>query len=193
MKLTVLKEKNFTRLRDGLLGLLILVALGLLVLSVQSSGPKNPQPEVNQFKPQEGYLAPRFTLRNLDGDLEGLDDHSGKVMVVNFWATWCVPCVKEMPSFENLYRRFRSKGLTILAVSLDKGDSSKVQEFVDKHKLSFPVLLDTEGVAEKLYPSFTIPFTYVIDKRGRVIASVDGAKNWESSETFEAVEHLLKQ
>ncbi len=191
MKLTALKGKNFIRLKDGLLGLLIIVALTLLILRVQR--PENPQPEANQFKPQEGYLAPRFSLRNLKGNLEGLDDHLGKVIVVNFWATWCVPCVKEMPSFENLYRRYRSQGLTLLAVSLDKGDSSKVQEFANKHKLSFPILLDTEGVAEKLYPSFSIPFTYVIDKQGRVVARVDGAKNWESSETFEAVEHLLKQ
>ena len=193
MKLTALKGRSFIRLKDGLLGLLIIVALILLILRVQSPGPENPQPEANQFKPQEGYLAPRFSLRNLKGNLEGLDDHSGKVVVVNFWATWCVPCVKEMPSFENLYRRYRSQGLTLLAVSLDKGDSTKVQEFADKHKLSFPILLDTKGVAEKLYPSFSIPFTYVIDKQGRVVARVDGAKNWESSETFEAVEHLLKQ
>ena len=193
MKLTALKGKSFIRLKDGLLGLLIIVALTLLILRVQRPSPENPQPKANQFKSQEGYMAPRFILRNLKGNMEGLDDHLGKVIVVNFWATWCVPCVKEMPSFENLYRRYRSQGLTLLAVSLDKGDSTKVQEFADKHKLSFPILLDTKGVAEKLYPSFSIPFTYVIDKQGRVVARVDGAKNWESSETFEAVEHLLKQ
>ena len=191
MKLTALKGKSFIRLKDGLLGLLIIVALTLLILRVQRPSPENPQPKANQFKSQEGYMAPRFSLRNLKGNMEGLDDHLGKVIVVNFWATWCVPCVKEMPSFENLYRRYRSQGLTLLAVSLDKGDSTKVQEFADKHKLSFPILLDTKGVAEKLYPSFSIPFTYVIDKQGRVVARVDGAKNWESSETFEAVEHLL--
>jgi cytochrome c biogenesis protein CcmG, thiol:disulfide interchange protein DsbE len=193
MKLTGLKGKSFIRLKDGLLGLLIIVALILLILRVQSPVTENPQPESNQFKPQEGYMAPRFSLRNLKGNLEGLDDHSGKVIIVNFWATWCVPCIKEMPSFESLYRRYRSQGLTLLAVSLDKGDSTKVHKFADKYKLSFPILLDTEGVAEKLYPSFSIPFTYVIDKQGRVVARVDGAKNWESSETFEAVEHLLKQ
>jgi peroxiredoxin len=193
MKLTALKGKSFIRLKDGLLGLLIIVALTLLILRVQRPSPENPQPKANQFKSQEGYMAPRFSLRNLKGNMEGLDDHLGKVIVVNFWATWCVPCVKEMPSFENLYRRYRSQGLTLLAVSLDKGDSTKVQEFADKHKISFPILLDTKGVAEKLYPSFSIPFTYVIDKQGRVVARVDGAKNWESSETFEAVEHLLKQ
>ena len=193
MKLTALKGKSFIRLKDGLLGLLIIVALTLLILRVQRPSPENPQPKANQFKSQEGYMAPRFSLRNLKGNMEGLDDHLGKVIVVNFWATWCVPCVKEMPSFERLYRRYRSQGLILLAVSLDKGDSNKVQEFADKHKLSFPILLDTKGVAEKLYPSFSIPFTYVIDKQGRVVARVDGAKNWESSETFEAVEHLLKQ
>ena len=193
MKLTALKGKSFIRLKDGLLGLLIIVALTLLILRVQRPSPENPQPKANQFKSQEGYMAPRFSLRNLKGNMEGLDDHLGKVIVVNFWATWCVPCIKEMPSFESLYRRYRSQGLTLLAVSLDKGDSTKVQEFADKHKLSFPILLDTKGVAEKLYPSFSIPFTYVIDKQGRVVARVDGAKNWESSETFEAVEHLLKQ
>jgi peroxiredoxin len=192
MKSIALKGKSFIRLKDGLLGLLIIVALILLVLRFQKMG--NPQQEINfnQLKPKEGYLAPKFTLRNLRGNLEGLDDHAGKVIVVNFWATWCAPCVKEMPSFETLYRRFRSQGLTVLAVSLDKDRSAKVQEFVDKYKLSFPVLLDTEGVAEKLYPSFTIPFTYVIDKQGRVAARIDGAKDWESPETFKAIEYLLK-
>ena len=192
MKSTALKGKSFIRLKDGLLGLLIIVALILLVLRFQKMG--NPQQEINfnQLKPKEGYLAPKFTLRNLRGNLEGLDDHAGKVIVVNFWATWCAPCVKEMPSFETLYRRFRSQGLTVLAVSLDKDRSAKVQEFVDKYKLSFPVLLDTEGVAEKLYPSFTIPFTYVIDKQGRVAVRIDGAKDWESPETIKAIEYLLK-
>ena len=184
MKLTILKGKSFIRPKDRLLGLLIVIALTLLVFRIQKSGPEHLQPETNEFKPQEGYLAPRFTLRNLKGNLEGIDDHLGKVIIINFWATWCTPCVKEMPSFENLYRRFRSKGLTILAVSLDKNSPSKVQEFVDKHKLSFPVLLDTDGGAEKLYPSFTIPFTYVVDKKGRVVARVDGGKDWGSAKTF---------
>ena len=120
------------------------------------------------------------------------DNHIDKVIILNFWATWCAPCLEEMPAFEKLYRRYRSQGLTVLAVSLDKGDSSKVENFVDKNSLTFPVLLDLDGVAEKLYPSFTIPFTYVIDKKGRVAARVDGAKNWASNETFAALDILVK-
>ena len=141
---------------------------------------------------EAGALMPAVNLSNPDGRTLNLGALQGTPVLLNLWATWCAPCVKEMPSFETLYRRFRSQGLTVLAVSLDKDRSAKVQEFVDKYKLSFPVLLDTEGVAEKLYPSFTIPFTYVIDKQGRVAARIDGAKDWESPETFKAIEYLLK-
>ena len=137
-------------------------------------------------------MAPGFTLRNLQGNLEGLDNYKNQVIVLNFWATWCAPCLEEMPTFEKLYRRYRSQGLTVLAVSLDKGDNSKVQKFVDANNFTFPVLIDSEGVAEKLYPSFTIPFTYVIDKKGRIAARVDGAKNWATKETLAALDILIK-
>ena len=190
------KGKRFIRLKGGLLGLLIFLALTLLVLRFQNSGLSNLGSEIDfsQYKPEPGYLAPRFKLRNLEGNLEGLDNHFGKVIIINFWATWCAPCVQEMPSFENLYRRYRSYGLTLLAVSLDKNNTSKkVKKFVEKYNLSFPILLDTEGAAEKLYPSFTIPFTFIIDKSRRIVARVDGAKSWDSPETFKAVKYLLDQ
>ena len=145
----------------------------------------------NREKPDVGYLAPRFTLRNLKGNRESLESYRGQVVVLNFWATWCAPCRVEMPSFESLYRRYRSEGMTVLAVALDKNAEPKVKSFVDEYGLSFPVLLDSKGEAERLYPSMTVPFTYVIDRNGRVVARVDGAKNWESRETFDAIEYLL--
>ena len=153
----------------------------MILFSLNNAYSQTSMPNIN-IKTLEGKTINSKTTYNKNG-----------LTVYSFWATWCVPCVKEMPSFENLYRRYRSQGLTLLAVSLDKGDSTKVQEFADKHKLSFPILLDTKGVAEKLYPSFSIPFTYVIDKQGRVAARVDGAKDWQSPETFKAVEYLLTQ
>ena len=147
----------------------------------------------DQKKSAVGYLAPDFSLRNLKGNYQSLDSFSGQVVVLNFWATWCVPCRVEMPSFEKLYRRYRSEGLTVLAVTLDKNSEKNIKSFVDEYELSFPVLLDEEGKVERLYPSMTIPFTYVIDRDGRIVARVDGAKNWESNETFEAIEYLLKK
>ena len=147
----------------------------------------------NQEKSAVGYLAPRFTLRNLKGNFDSLENYRGQVVVLNFWATWCAPCRVEMPSFENLYRRYRSEGMTVLAVTIDKNAKPQIKSFVDQYRLSFPVLLDSKGEVERLYPSMTVPFTYVIDRNGRIVARVDGAKNWESEETFEAVEYLLKK
>ena len=147
----------------------------------------------NQRKSAVGYLAPDFSLRNLKGNYENLDSFRGHVIVLNFWATWCAPCRVEMPSFEKLYRRYRSEGVAVLAVTLDKNAGPKIKSFVDEYELSFPILLDEKGEVERLYPSMTIPFTYVIDREGRVVARVDGAKNWESNETFEAIEYLLKK
>ena len=147
----------------------------------------------DQRKSAVGYLAPDFSLRNLKGNYESLDSYRGRVVVLNFWATWCAPCRVEMPSFEKLYRRYRSEGVAVLAVTLDKNAGPKIKSFVDEYELSFPILLDEKGEVERLYPSMTIPFTYVIDREGRVVARVDGAKNWESNETFEAIEYLLKK
>ena len=129
----------------------------------------------------------------IKGNYESLDSFRGQVVVLNFWATWCAPCRVEMPSFEKLYRRYRSEGVAVLAVTLDKNAGPKIKSFVDEYELSFPILLDEKGAVERLYPSMTIPFTYVIDREGRVVARVDGAKNWESNETFEAIEYLLKK
>jgi peroxiredoxin len=97
-----------------------------------------------------------------------------------------------MPSFEALYRRYRSQGLTVIAVSLDKGADATVRQFAQERGLSFPVLMDTDGEAERLYPSVSIPYTFVVGRSGRIVARVDGAKNWQSEETFQAVEYLLE-
>ena len=96
-----------------------------------------------------------------------------------------------MKSFETLYRRYRTQGLTVLAVSIDKGSVGKIEQFVEERQLSFPILIDQEGLVEKLYPSPTIPATFVIDQIGRLVMKVDGVKNWETEETFKAIEFLL--
>ena len=143
-------------------------------------------------KSEVGFRAPGFTVRNLKGQRVQLADYKGKVVILNLWATWCGPCRVEMPGMENLYRRYRSQDFEILAVSLDKGADDEVRKFTEEYQLSFPVLLDAERQVESLYNTFTIPTTYVIDKNGVVVAEVDGAKNWESEETFKALDYLLK-
>lgn len=200
MKSTVLKKPSFT-LAKKYAALFVVVFVGGLMVFFEHFNEEplaiedlRVEKKFDREKSDVGYLAPGFTLRDLNGNHDALSNYKGQVVVLNFWATWCVPCRVEMPHFEALYRRFRSEGLTVLAVSLDKGDQrTDIQKFVDEYELSFPVLLDPKGDAEKLYPAFSIPYTFVIDKDGRVVARVDGAKNWQSRETFEAIEHLLKK
>ena len=192
MKSITLKEKNFIHLKKHYLLYLLLAVLAMVVI-YRIQNPAESQIQIkSQVGSEIGMQAPDLILRNLGGNIEGLSGSKDKVIILNFWATWCAPCLEEMPAFEKIYRRYRSQGLTVIAVSLDKGDTSKVEKFVDEHSLTFPVLLDLDGIAERIYPSFTIPFTYVIDKRGRIAARVDGAKNWSSNETFAALDILIK-
>jgi len=199
MKLTESKKKNSIPIKKYAALFVTLFVVGLLFFFEHfyeepiSVGDVKVKEKFDRVKSSAGYLAPQFTLRNLDGNRVSLDSFKGQVVVLNFWATWCVPCRIEMPAFEKLYRRYRSEGVTVLGVSLDKGADEKVRNFVEEYQLSFPILMDLDGKAEKLYPSVSIPFTFVIDKSGRIVARVDGAKNWESKETFEAIEFLLKQ
>lgn len=198
MKSTVSKKRDFTLTKKyaAIYGVLFVAAILIMAdhyyeTPVTLAEIQLP-PGVDTEKSEVGFKAPAFTARNLKGHRIQLADHKGKVVILNLWATWCGPCRVEMPGMENLYRRYRSQGLEILAVSLDKGSPEKVQIFADEYRLSFPVLLDSDGQVERRYHSRTIPTTFVINKKGMVVAEVDGAKNWESEKTFEALEYLLK-
>ena len=198
MKSTVSKKRDFTLTKKYAAIYAVLFVAAILIMvdhyyetAVTLADVQLP-PGVDIEKSEVGFKAPAFTVRNLKGNRVQLADHKGKVVILNLWATWCGPCRMEMPGMENLYRRYRSEGLEILAVSLDKGSSDKVQVFTDEYRLSFPVLLDSDGQVERQYHAHTIPTTFVIDKKGMIVAEVDGAKNWESEETFKALEFLLK-
>ena len=198
MKSTVLKKRGSTLTKKYAAIFLVLFVAAILIMvdhyyeAPMTLADVQLPPGVDTEKSEVGFKAPSFTVRNLKGQRVQLADHKGKVIILNLWATWCGPCRVEMPGMENLYRRYRSQGLEILAVSLDKGSSEKVQTFADEYRLSFPVLMDSEGEVEGRYHTLTIPTTFVIDKKGMIVAEVEGAKHWESEETFKAVEYLLK-
>lgn len=198
MKSTVSKKRDFT-LTKKYIALYAVLLLGAILIMVDhyyetpmTLADVQLSPGVATEKPEVGFKAPAFTVRNFKGHRVQLADYQGKVVILNLWATWCGPCRIEMPGLENLYRRYRARGLEILAVSLDKGSPGKVHTFANEYRLSFPVLMDSDRQVETRYPTLTIPTTYVIDRRGMVVAEVDGAKNWEAEETFEALEYLLK-
>ena len=133
-----------------------------------------------------------FELRDLSGATRRLSDFKGKVVFLNFWATWCGPCRFEMPSMERLYKSLKGKGLEIVAVNLQE-DRKSVQRFVDEHGLSFPVLLDSTGRIGATYGARSIPTTYVVDRDGFVIAGTIGTREWDTEDYVRFFEKLLAE
>jgi peroxiredoxin len=113
-----------------------------------------------------------FTLADLDGKPWTLKEQRGKVVLLNFWATWCPPCRKEMPDLEKLYQQFKDQGLVILAISDE--DASKVRPFIAQQKVTYPILLDPGRKVNGLFQIQGIPKTFVYDRNGKLVAqSID--------------------
>jgi peroxiredoxin len=113
-----------------------------------------------------------FTLKELNGQSWNLKEQRGKVVVLNFWATWCPPCRKEMPDLESLYQQFKNQGLVILAISDE--DAAKVKPFIAERKITYPVLLDPGRMVNELFQIQGIPKTFVYDRSGKLVAqSID--------------------
>ncbi len=112
--------------------------------------------------------APAFSLEDLTGNTLELSQFSGKVLVLNFWATWCPPCQTEIPDFVSAYNRLRSKGLALIGVSLDRLSPDELKTFVAENKMSYPVAFATEKIMTDYQPGQYIPATIVIDKKGAI-------------------------
>ncbi|MEO8836039.1 MAG: TlpA disulfide reductase family protein [Caldimonas sp.] len=111
--------------------------------------------------------APDFALHAMGGSNLRLTEQRGRVVMVNFWATWCGPCRQEMPQLNRLYEKYRSSGFVLLGVNVDD-DQSKAAEVAKKLGVTFPVLLDTDKTVSKLYDVSTMPSTVIIDREGKV-------------------------
>ena len=125
-----------------------------------------------------GDVAADFELKNLSGELERLSDYRGKKVFLNFWASWCGPCRVEMPHMENYYKKYKdSENVEIIAVNMTTSERrvEMVQEFVDSHELTFPVLLDDDGDVESLYKIIGYPTTYLIDEEGIIVDRLDNS------------------
>lgn len=142
--------------------------------------------------PKEGVAAPEFTLPSSDGRTVSLKAYRGKVVFINFWATWCVPCRLEMPAMERLHKAYRKKGLVVLGVNLMEG-RKEVRAFMDELGLSFPALLDGDGSVGFSYGIRPIPATYLVDQDGKVLWRVQGVREWDSPAAREYFDELLDQ
>ncbi len=140
-----------------------------------------------------GELLPDVRVQHLaTGDSIGLrSGYAGHVTLVNLWATYCIPCRKEMPSMERIYQEYRGRGFRIAAVSLDDGDAEPVLEFARELNLSFEILQDRSNLSLQTLQGMGLPFSILIDTRGRVQYVALGAEEWDAPEHRARIEALL--
>ncbi len=143
---------------------------------------------MTQIMPQ---AAPRLAFSNEQGKKRTLADYAGQALVVNLWATWCGPCVAEIPSFDALAPKLKASGVLVLPISIDLTGAAAVRPFYTAHNIhSLPILLDPSGHDLQLLGSDGIPITLIINPAGQMVAQLEGAANWNTPRTMKFLTSL---
>lgn len=136
--------------------------------------------------------APNFTLSNLAGEKITLESLRGKVVLLDFWATWCKPCVKSMPQLNGLHEKWNKSGLSVVGIAIDEDGKKKVEPFILKHKIVYPILVDTaENPVWETYKVKIIPMLFLVDRQGQIVQQWLGEMNLQEVES--AASALLKK
>lgn len=136
--------------------------------------------------------APDFSLVDINGARHRLGDYRGKVVVLNFWATWCPPCRYEMPAMERLRQQVQGEAIAVLAINVGE-DEDRVFEFTGSYPVEFPLLLDQQGKVIEDYPVVGLPTTYIIDPKGRIRYRAVGSREWDDPALIEELRALLNR
>jgi peroxiredoxin len=141
---------------------------------------------------KDGQRGPRLVLSTLDGRRASLDDYASKLVILNFWATWCRPCTDEMPTLEALWRQYRGRGLVVLGVSVDRGaPRALIEPYVKNLALTFPILLDPDMATAGAWRVSGIPTTFVVRPGGEVAGVAVGPREWNGDAMRALLERLL--
>jgi peroxiredoxin len=172
------------------LSVLTVIFLGILFV-VFACGRQAPLSEASG-RASIGAPAPDFTLKSVDGKDVRLSDYRGKVVLLNFWATWCPPCRSEMPSIESLSKKMKGHDFVILAVSIDGFETSQLNNIVSPNRYTFTILHDPEQKVADVYLISGIPTTYIIDKSGVIVDKSVGAEYWDSKDRINQLMSLIE-
>ena len=171
---------------------------GLLVLAVWSAASAEPPAMASLLKPLDllayptGTMPPPFSARTMDSRVLSLADLQGRVVVLNFWASWCLECRPEMPVLERLHRDYRSRGLAIIGINTREAPAT-ARRYANDLGLSFPLVLDLEGKINGSYGVVGLPSTFLIGRDGRAVALAAGPRDWESALARAIIEAMLAE
>jgi peroxiredoxin len=167
----------------------VLLTFGLLLS--HGTAAEDPSQALRLIKPKKISPARAFTVPTPTGSTLQLTDLRGKVVMVNFWATWCPPCLEEMPSIQRLYDRFKADGFVVVALSIDNQGGYVVTSFVKEHKLTFSIGLDPKMKVADAYGVRALPSTFIIDRQGRMVAMALGPREWDGASAHALIQALL--
>jgi peroxiredoxin len=136
--------------------------------------------------------APAFTLATLNGESATLSQYKGQVVMLNFWATWCGPCQQEMPLLDQMYKKYKPAGFTLIGVNVDK-DAPPVKQLLDRKPVGFPVLLDPASQVSKSYHVDEMPSTVLIDRKGNIRYLHRGYKPGDENEYQDRIRQLIRE
>ena len=166
----------------------------LMVFSAQAAESQEPKLGHQLTAVPESPPAPDFTLKDMDGKQFSLKDYRGKVVMLNFWATWCPPCRREMPSMERLHQKLKGKDFVVLALN-QMEDGDRVFTFsgdlgID---LTFPILFDNDSSVSRAYGVMGLPTTYLIDKQGNMRFRAIGGRDFDHPEVEKQIQQLMRK
>ena len=141
--------------------------------------------------PKRGSKAPEFSLLNRSNQRISLENFQGKLLLLNFWATWCAPCVEEMESLEKLYQKLKSKGFEVIAVSLDEEGWKAIDGFLKRTPVTFTILLDEDFSIAQKYGTYRVPESFLIGRNGEVLEKIFGPQDWVEEKMVRKIEGYL--
>lgn len=167
--------------------LLLLTALTILLASVPAISADAPLSPMRKTPD-----APAIGLEDLDGKIHTLEEYRGKVLIVNFWATWCPPCREEMPSMERAWNKVKDKNVVMLAIDVGE-DIDTVDSFINDYPVTFPILLDTDSKVARKWPVIGLPSTFIVDTEGRMVYRAIGGREWDEDEIIAPILELAEK
>ena len=171
-----------TSLTDRILQLSIVVLLGAFAYVIFTS--------IHERIVQVDDMAPDFSITADNGRTITRSEFGGKLLVLNFWASWCPPCIEELPSLDQFQRELASQGVVVLGISRDK-DPKAYKQFIEKYNVSFLTALDPDNKISAEYGTFKIPETYLINRDGKVVGKIISSTNWTDERMVSYVKSLL--